>query len=196
MKERKALIIVDVQNDFVEGGSLAVTGGEDLAKRLARKVSDGWLNDYEVVVTTQDWHIEPGDHFAETPDFVDSWPVHCEAGEYGAEIVQPLKAALDDRVDYHVKKGQYEAAYSGFEGVVVENGKTLEETLKNENVRKVEIVGIASDYCVAKTAFSAKDAGFNTAVLDNYTAAISSERMDVIAIEYKTLGISLVEESL
>ena len=180
---RKALIIVDVQNDFVEGGSLAVAGGVDLADRLAAYVKDHH-DEYDIIVTTQDWHIAPEGHFSKTPDFVDTWPVHCVAGEFGARIVAPLaerigELAINDNIDYvRVVKGEYTAAYSGFEGCVVNGGDPLETELSIAEITHVDIVGIATDYCVKATALDAKNAGFNPTVLKDFTVGINATACD------------------
>ena len=78
----RALIIVDVQRDFTEGGSLAVAGGAAVAADISRALATGT---WDHVVATQDSHIDPGTHFHETPDFVESWPAHCVAGTSGAD---------------------------------------------------------------------------------------------------------------
>ena len=167
----KALIIVDVQNDFVEGGSLGVNGGKNVAAKIADHLNDA---DYDVIVTTQDWHIEPGDHWAEEPNFTTTWPVHCAAETEGAEIVEVLKEALP--VDHvQVRKGQYEAAYSGFEGETVIGQETLEAVLKTNGVTEVDVVGIATDHCVKATAQDALNAGFDVTVLEDLVAGVDAD---------------------
>lgn len=176
-----ALIIVDVQNDFVENGSLGVEGGTSLAERLAKHVQNGSFDNFDHFVTTQDWHIDPGTHFSKTPDYIDTWPVHCVARTDGAKIVAPLIEALIESADkgkgvsIAVKKGMMEAAYSGFEGVS-EDGTTLAESLKTLGVTDVTIVGIATDHCVRATALDAVKEGFNTTVWTDYCVGIDDER--------------------
>lgn len=172
----KALVIVDVQNDFVEGGSLAVWGGRDLAARIGRFLQKQGFDKYDYIATTQDWHIEPGNHFSETPDFVDSWPRHCEAHTDGSNIVESLREVLMGRVNFAVKKGQFEAAYSGFEGVS-EDGTLLGDALREVGITDVDVVGIASDYCVSATALDAQAQGFDTTVLMNLTVGINIEKI-------------------
>ena len=87
---KKALIIVDVQNDFCEGGSLAVAGGAAVAAAVTAHMTTGG---YDHVVATRDHHIDPGAHFAEAPDFVDSWPRHCVVGTDGV-APEMLRALL------------------------------------------------------------------------------------------------------
>ncbi|QKT07126.1 isochorismatase family protein [Gordonia sp. X0973] len=175
----KALIIVDVQYDFCEGGSLAVPGGLAVADRLAGALRDpGFLARYDLVVTTQDWHIDPGEHFArdgQEPDFAVSWPVHCEAGKPGAAIVAVLARAVSgvDLPVVTVFKGQYEAAYSGFEGAT-SDGELLVDVLRSRGITAVDVVGLATDFCVKQTALDAARAGFQTTVLEEYSAGIDA----------------------
>ncbi|MET3949811.1 isochorismatase family protein [Arthrobacter sp. UYEF36] len=110
----RALIIVDVQNDFCEGGSLAVEGGAELAGAISEYV-DAHHGQFDHVVATQDWHIDPGAHFSDSPDFVDSWPKHCVAGTRGAELHPDLDT---EYIQAYFRKGQFTAAYSGFEGLL------------------------------------------------------------------------------
>jgi nicotinamidase/pyrazinamidase len=163
----RALIIVDVQNDFCEGGSLAVTGGAE----VARKVTDLLVHhDYDHVVATKDWHIDPGDHFSEHPDYRDSWPPHCVVGTPGVDFHPALDPAAVEAV-FH--KGHYSAAYSGFEGAIEEDGTTLADWLRARDVDAVDVVGIATDYCVKATAADAVAAGFTTRVLLDLTAGVA-----------------------
>ena len=141
MSERRALLVVDVQPTFCEGGALPVPGGNDVARAIAEYAATH-RERYELVVTTQDWHIDPGHHFAtppEEPDFVDTWPPHGVAGTEEAELHPAL---ADLAPDASVKKGQYTAAYSGFEGTD-EGGRTLAQIL--EGVTAVDVVGLAED---------------------------------------------------
>lgn len=164
---KKALIIVDVQNDFCEGGSLAVTGGA----AVARGINELLAGDagYDHVVATKDFHIDPGEHFSDHPDFESSWPRHCVATTSGADFHPDLDVTPVEAV---FRKGQYVAAYSGFEGAD-EDGTTLAEWLRARDVGSVDIVGIATDYCVKATAADAVAAGFTTSVLTRLTAGVS-----------------------
>lgn len=163
---KKALILVDVQNDFVEGGSLAVEGGKALADRLVNYLETG---EYDVLVTTQDWHIDPGEHFVE-------WPVHCVAESTGADLVETLADALNEREHLSFHKGMYEASYSGFDGVN-DQGTKLADVLRSCDVTSVDIVGIATDYCVRETALDAAKNGFSTTVLQDYAVGIDPVRI-------------------
>lgn len=169
----RALIVVDVQNDFCEGGALGVTGGNDVARDVAAKIGEGG---YDLVVTTQDWHVDPGTHWSATPDYLDTWPVHCEAGTPGAELHPDVAAALaaTDMPVAGVRKGEHEAAYSGFEGVD-DAGRPLAEVLAAAGVAEVDVVGIATDHCVRATALDAHAAGLRTTVLVDLTAGVAPE---------------------
>jgi len=164
---RTALIIVDVQNDFCEGGSLAVTGGTEVAHGINALLAGA--TEYAHVVATKDFHIDPGSHFSEHPDYVDSWPVHCVAETAGADFHPDLHT---DPIEAVFTKGQYCAAYSGFEGAQ-DDGTSLADWLRARDVDRVDVVGIATDYCVKATAADAVAAGFTTRVLLDLTAGVS-----------------------
>lgn len=163
----RALIVVDVQNDFCEGGSLAVDGGTEVAQSISALLTN---HDYDHVVATMDYHIDPGDHFSQTPDYRDSWPPHCVVGTTGVEFHPAFDPSAVEAV-FH--KGQYSAAYSGFEGVSAADGTTLTEWLRQRGVDEVDVVGIATDYCVRATAADALAAGFATRVLVDLTAGVA-----------------------
>jgi nicotinamidase/pyrazinamidase len=182
----RALIIVDVQYDFCEGGSVPVTGG----MALASAINDYLAGEpgYHHVVATEDFHIDPGDHFSERPDFASSWPPHCVAGSPGADFQPDLDTG---RIEAVFRKGAYAAAYSGFEGVD-ENGTSLLEWLRQRGVDEVDVVGIATDYCVRRTAEDAARAGLTTRVLVDLTAAVAVDSVAVALEEMRTAGIELV----
>ncbi|WP_265522635.1 isochorismatase family protein [Oerskovia flava] len=170
---RRALIVVDVQPTFCEGGELGVPGGHAVAERIAAFAA-ARREAYDVVVTTQDWHVDPGRHFAthpEEPDFVDTWPPHGLAGTPNAELHPAL---ADLAPDASVKKGAYEAAYSGFEGVDTA-GRPLAEILAAAGVTSVDVVGIAESHCVRATALDANGLGLRTRVLTDLTVPVSPE---------------------
>lgn len=169
----RALIVVDVQPTFCEGGALPVDGGNDVAHGVADFVRYR-QDEYALVVTTQDWHVDPGAHFAvppAEPDFVDTWPPHGIAGTVEAALHPSLDGI---EFDAHVKKGEYEAAYSGFEGVDAE-GTGLAQILSAAGVRAVDIVGLAESHCVKDTAIDAATLGLDTRVLSDLTAPVSEE---------------------
>lgn len=166
----RALIIVDVQPTFTEGGELAVEGGNACANAIADYVADH-RDRYQLIVTTQDWHIDPGEHFSDNPDFVDTWPVHGVAGTPNAEVHDAL-AKVHPGV--RIKKGQYAAAYSGFDGKN-EMDHSLEQILREVGVTDVDVVGIAESHCVKETALDAVKDGFKTRVLSDLTVPVSEE---------------------
>jgi len=181
----RALIIVDVQNDFCEGGSLAVVGGTEVARAVNRLIAGP--HGYDHVVATVDHHIDPGAHFADEPDFVDSWPRHCVAGTRGADFHPDLDTAPIEAV---FRKGEYAAAYSGFEGA--SDGATLADWLRSRGVDQVDIVGIATDYCVRATAEDAVKEGFGTRVLTGLTAGVAPESTAAALAGMRSAGVHLV----
>src|SRR3984885_4911023 len=166
----RALIIVDVQNDFCEGGSLAVAGGAAVARAVSERLAGG-VEDYAHVVATQDFHIDPGSHFSDHPDYAASWPPHCVAGTAGSDFHPNLDTGGVEAV---FLKGQHAAAYSGFEGAD-EAGTPLADWLRAHDVDEVDVVGLATDYCVHVTAADAARAGFATRVLLDLTAGVAPE---------------------
>ncbi|HEX4830809.1 MAG TPA: isochorismatase family protein [Trebonia sp.] len=164
----RALIIVDVQNDFCEGGSLAVAGGGAVARGITSLLASG-EHGYDHVVATQDFHIDPGSHFAAHPDYATSWPAHCVAGTAGQQFHPDLDTSAVEAV---FRKGAHAAAYSGFEGAA-EDGTPLAGWLRERGVDTVDVVGIATDYCVRATAADAAAEGFTTTVLLGLTAGVS-----------------------
>ncbi|MET7767071.1 nicotinamidase [Nocardia sp. NPDC005366] len=180
----RALIIVDVQNDFCEGGSLAVTGGAAVAERINDHIAGA---EYAAVVATRDYHIDPGAHFSEHPDYVDSWPPHCRVGTRGAEFHPNLNTSPIQEI---FSKGEYSAAYSGFEGAATD-GTTLADWLRAREVGEVDIVGIATDHCVRATALDALAAGFDTTVLLDLTAGVAPATTADAIDQLRAAGIAL-----
>ena len=187
----RALVVVDVQNDFCEGGSLAVQGGAEVAGRISRLLSTD-KGGYDVVVATRDHHIDPGTHFSDHPDFVDSWPVHCAVGTHGAEF-RPEIAGTLARVDAVFRKGEHTAAYSGFEGSTEVDGSALvlADWLRERGIREVDVVGLATDHCVRATALDAMQEGFTTRVLLAMTAGVAPETTEVAIAEMQQAGITV-----
>ncbi|MEU5215747.1 nicotinamidase [Streptomyces sp. NPDC020807] len=190
----RALIVVDVQNDFCEGGSLAVTGGADVAAAITDLVGQAAGSAYRHVVATRDHHVDPGAHFAqqgEAPDYVSSWPAHCVAGTEGVGFHPNFAPAVaSGAIDAVFDKGAYEAAYSGFEGLD-ENGTTLARWLREREVTEVDVVGIATDHCVRATALDAAREGFRTHVLLDLTAGVARETTDRALEELRAAGVEL-----
>jgi nicotinamidase/pyrazinamidase len=183
----RALIIVDLQNDFCAGGSLAVTGGA----ALAPAINDFLAGEpgYQHVVATQDFHIDPAEHFSKQPDYSSSWPPHCIAGSFGADFHPDLDTSPIEAV---FRKGAYAAAYSGFEGVD-ENGIPLLDWLRQHGVDEVDVVGIATEHCVRCTAEDAAHAGLTTRVLVDLTAAVAPDSATAALTEMRSANIELVE---
>lgn len=187
----RALIIVDVQNDFCEGGSLAVAGGGAVAAAITDHVRTHG-DDYAAVVGTQDRHIDPGDHFSAEPDWAHSWPVHCVAGTSGARAHEALDTSA---VQTWFTKGEYSSAYSGFEGTTDAPDGTrvgLGPWLRSRGVEAVDIVGIATDHCVRATALDAAGEGLRTRVLLALTAGVAAPTTTVALEELRAAGVDLV----
>ncbi|MEL4505233.1 isochorismatase family protein [Luteococcus sp. H138] len=189
MASTSALLVVDVQNDFCEGGALAVAGGNDVARRLAELLADGRAG-YAKVIASRDHHIDPGSHFSDHPDFKDSWPPHCVVGTPGQEI-HPALAGHD--FDAVFDKGSYSAAYSAFEGSIGgdEDGEPLVDWLLRHKISHVDVVGIATDHCVRATALDAAQEGFTTTVLLDLTAAVDPANLQRVRDEFTENGIHL-----
>lgn len=186
----RALIVVDVQNDFCEGGSLAVEGGADVAAAITDLIGEAQPG-YRHVVATRDHHVDPGDHFSAEPDFEHSWPTHCVAGTEGVGFHPNFAPAVaSGAIDTVFDKGAYAAAYSGFEGQD-ENGAGLAEWLRDRGVTEVDVVGIATDHCVRATALDAVREGFSTHVLLDLTAGVAEATTDRALAELRAAGVVL-----
>ncbi len=188
----RALLIVDVQNDFCEGGSLPVSGGTAVARALTGYLAGPAGDRYDHVVATQDFHVDPDGHFSATPDYTVSWPVHCVAGTAGAQFHPELATG---RVEEIFRKGEYAAAYSGFEGNSTA-GDTLLSWLAERRVTDVDVAGIATDYCVRATAADAANAGFSTTVLLSLTAGVTEPTTAAAIRSLRAAGIAVTGEPL
>ena len=177
-----AVIVVDVQNDFCEGGSLAVNGGARLRPPSGRGLPIG---NFDHVVATRDYHVDPNGHFAAHPDFVDSWPAHCVVGTEGADLHPALAR---DRIEAIFDKGRFEAAYSGFQAA--SDGVPLLDWLREHDVDSVAVVGIATDHCIRATALDAAANGFTTTVHLDLTAGVARATVDA-ALELRAAGVTL-----
>ncbi|MEU8134139.1 isochorismatase family protein [Streptodolium elevatio] len=201
----RALIVVDVQNDFCEGGSLAVGGGAGVAEAIRDHVAHnaaeqppdpahvpGGATAYAHVVATRDHHVDPGPHFSDSPDYVGSWPVHCVAGTPGAAFHPAFAPAVErGEVEEVFSKGAHAAAYSGFEGAA-DDGSSLADWLRARGVTDVDVVGIATDHCVRATALDAAREGFGTRVLLAMTAGVAAPTTQRAVDEMRDAGIELV----
>ncbi len=189
---KQALIVVDVQNDFCEGGSLPVTGGAQVASDIAELLHHWTRQDpkapsYDVVVATKDHHIDPGDHWSQDPDFVDSWPVHCEVGTDGEAFHPNLDPQPFDAV---FRKGEHAAAYSGFEGTD-RDGTSLADWLRQHEVTRVDVCGLATDHCVRATALDGVGKGFATRVLLDLCAGVSPDTTERALAEMRDAGVEV-----
>jgi nicotinamidase/pyrazinamidase len=188
----RALLIVDVQNDFTEGGALGVDGGHAVATGISRLLAADAAN-YDIIVASRDWHDAEGDnggHFAAgEPDFVDTWPVHCVAGTEGAEYDPELETSA---VTHHVKKGQGTPAYSLFEGVT-DDGRTVEQLLDAHGIVDVDVVGIATDHCVRASAMDAIAHGRHVRILTDLVAGVAADSSEAALAELAHAGAELIE---
>ncbi|MFE9614103.1 isochorismatase family protein [Streptomyces sp. NPDC006012] len=184
----RALIIVDVQKDFCEGGSVPVKGGAGRAAAIADLIRRGETG-YAYVVATRDHHIDPGGHFSEHPDFQDSFPVHCVAGSEGSEF-HPDFASAQESLDEVFFKGAHSASKSGFEGSTAD-GTPLTDWLRARQVGAVDVVGIATDHCVKATALDGVRAGFTVQVLLDYTAGVAADTTDTALTQLRQAGVEL-----
>ena len=185
----RALLIVDVQNDFVEGGSLGVEGGRDVARRISEHLA-AHADEYAVVVASRDWHdahSTNGGHFHEPgtePNFSTTWPVHCMSSESGSDYAPELDTG---RITHHVRKGMGVPAYSAFEGVL-DDGRSLADLLREHDVTDLDLVGIATDYCVRASALDARNSGFGVRVLEGMHAGVAPETSAAAVSELTAAG--------
>ena len=189
---KQALIVVDVQNDFCEGGSLPVPGGARVASDIAVLLHHWTRQDpkapsYDVVVATKDHHIDPGAHWSSEPDFADSWPVHCKVGTDGAAFHPNLDPQPFDAI---FLKGEHTGAYSGFEGRTGE-GVSLADWLRSHEVERVDVCGLATDHCVRATALDAVSSGFTTRLLLDLCAGVAPETTKRALAEMRDAGVSV-----
>ena len=187
----RALFIIDVQNDFTEGGALGVDGGAAVARGISSFL-ETHHDDYELIFASRDWHDgqnDNGGHFATdaAPDFVDSWPVHCVAGTPGAEYHPDLDTS---EVDFHIHKGQGVPAYSIYEGSTLE-GEPVRELIERHGVGEIDVVGIATDYCVRASALDAREHGKEVRVLTDLVAGVAAESSERALRELEAAGIRL-----
>lgn len=189
---KTALIVVDVQNDFCEDGSLAVDGGGDVARSISALAgTDRGAGTYDIVVATKDWHVDPGKHFADAdggPNFVDIWPVHCVADTEGAAFHPDLTITVDEIF----LKGRHTASYTGFDGgAISDETVTLGAWLHSHEVTAVDVVGLATDHCVKATALDAVAAGLATRVLLAHCAGVMPDTTEAAVSEMAAAGITV-----
>ncbi len=189
----RALLIVDLQNDFTEGGALAIAGGDAVASAVSAFLTVH-AGDYDLIVASRDWHHPEGDnggHFAEEPDFVDTWPKHCVAGTEGAEYDPLLNA---ESITHHVRKGHGMPAYSMFEGAT-ENDETVAALLRERGVIDADVVGLATDHCVRASALDAIAHGVHVRVLTDLVAGVSPESSEAAVAELAHAGAEILHSA-
>lgn len=186
----RALFIVDVQNDFTEGGALGVDGGDAVALGVSRHLST-YAGDYSLIAASRDWHDPEGDnggHFSDQPDFVDSWPMHCVAGTPGAEYDPGFNTGA---VTHHLRKGQGKPDYSLFQGVTAD-GRTAAELIEQHGITDLDVVGIATDHCVRASALDALALGVRVRILRDLVAGVGAESSAAALAELEAAGAELV----
>lgn len=188
----RALLVIDVQNDFCEGGALACQGGASVAAKISSFIREN-SSRYELVVASRDWHT-PNDsndgHFpaeGNLPDYISTWPLHCIQGTEGAEYHPNLDTNL---IDVHIKKGQSSNGYSIFDGVT-EEGESFAEVLRSHSISEVEVVGIATDYCVRASALDSAKQGFKVRVISSLTAGVSEASTERAIAEMLEAGVDV-----
>lgn len=192
----RALIIVDVQNDFCEGGALPIGGGRDVARKIGLLLKEARTGatrgGYKTVVASKDWHEDPGPHFlrdSSHPDKANGWPPHCLPHTWGSEFAPETfpNGNAFDYVSAVFYKGIFGDGYSAFQGVSdpsvqatwqPNTNQTLRQFLRAQVVDAVDVVGLALDFCVKATALDARSWGYETRVLRNYTAAVDKAQED------------------
>ncbi|GAA1487818.1 isochorismatase family protein [Brachybacterium sacelli] len=196
----RLLVIVDVQNDFCEGGALGVGGGAGVAARIAEHVRRTG-DQYDRILASKDRHrgdTDNGGHFATPPtepDFEETWPVHCVAGSAGAAFhpeMETLAADLGDRLEV-VHKGYGVPSYSALEGQVVATGESVQALIADREWEQIDVVGLAYDFCVRATALGAADAGgaASVRVLRSLTAAVHPDGIGRLEQELAAGGVSI-----
>jgi nicotinamidase/pyrazinamidase len=186
----RALFVIDVQNDFCEGGALACQGGAQVAANITTYLKSS-KSDYDFVIASRDWHTPNslnGGHFpaqGNEPDFVNTWPLHCIAGEPGADYHPNLDASL---IDIHIKKGQGQHGYSIFDGIT-DTGEKLQELIQRLGIAEVDVVGIATDYCVRASALDANNSGLEVRVITSLTAGVSAVSTEAAIDELVDAGV-------
>lgn len=189
---KRALLIVDVQNDFTEGGALGVEGGNRVAQGITDSLEEGAVR-YDLIVASRDWHNahdDNGGHFApegEAPDFTNTWPVHCVAATEGADYHPSLDV---NRIDVHVRKGMGTPAYSAFQGETAD-GRTLADVLTAHQITDIDVVGIATDYCVRASALDALGEGVAVRVLSDLIAGVAPETSVAAMKELAAAGCTI-----
>ena len=187
----KALLVIDVQNDFCEGGALAVAGGAAVALKITQFLES---SSYDLVVASRDWHDADNNnsgHFAGSntePNYKTNWPVHCVAETNGAQYHPNLNV---EAIHVHIFKGQGQNGYSIYEGIT-ESGQTFDELLAAHQIDEVDVVGIATDHCVLASALDSKSHGLKVRVISSLTAGVSQVTTEAAIDRMIDSGIEVV----
>lgn len=189
-RRARAIIVVDPQPDFFEGGPLPIEGATRACEKIAAHLRDRG-DRYSMTIVTQDWHVDPVGHWSKDPDYITSWPVHCVADSRGAEIHSSL---IDQDWDVVIRKGQYDAAYSGFEGTN-DVGRSLANALSSAEVDAVTVVGFATDYCVLATALDARALGLEVDVVLDLCAGVADETTREAVAVMAEAGVTINESA-
>ena len=187
----RALLVIDVQNDFCEGGALAVAGGAAVAGKISKFLES---TRYDLVVASRDWHDADNNnsgHFAEPgaePNYKTNWPVHCVAETNGAQYHPNLNT---EAIGEHIFKGQGQNGYSIYEGIT-KSGQTFDDLLNAHQVDEVDVVGIATDHCVLASALDSKSHGLKVRVISSLTAGVSEVTTEAAIDRMIDSGIEVV----
>jgi nicotinamidase/pyrazinamidase len=187
----RALVVVDVQNDFCEGGSLAVAGGSQVAADITSYMAESAAG-YDAIVATRDWHVDPGPHFSDEPDYVDTWPAHCVAGTPGAGFHPDLDT---DRLDEVFSKGRFSAAYSGFEGEAEADGVGLDDWLRARGITAIDVVGLATDHCDRATVLDGVRLGYEVTLLEDLCAGVAPDTTEAALAEMAEAGVAILQST-
>jgi nicotinamidase/pyrazinamidase len=191
---RNALLVVDLQNDFVEGGALPIPGGTQLVAHVARHIRH-FRSEYAFVVATRDIHEDPPDHFSDQPDYINSWPPHGVKGTHGAVLCTPISNLVREKIIQAVlDKGRHAAAFSAFDAQDP-RGHLLVDVLREQRVDHIDICGVITEYCIKASALDARKHEFQVRVLVNLCGAASPEAGRLAFEEIKTAGCQLMAAS-
>jgi nicotinamidase/pyrazinamidase len=187
----RALLVIDVQNDFCEGGALAVAGGAAVAGKIGKFLES---TRYDLVVASRDWHDADNNnsgHFADSgvePNYKTNWPVHCVAETNGAQYHPNLNT---EAIGEHIFKGQGQNGYSIYEGIT-KSGQTFDDLLNAHQIDEVDVVGIATDHCVLASALDSKSHGLKVRVISSLTAGVSEVTTEAAIDRMIDSGIEVV----
>jgi nicotinamidase/pyrazinamidase len=191
---RNALLVVDLQNDFLEGGSIPVPGGTQVAAQVSRHIRH-FRSEYAFVVATRDVHEDPADHFSDKPDYITTWPKHGLIGSRGATLCTPIFNLVREKIiQVVVDKGRHAGAASAFEAQDV-RGHMLVDVLREQRVDHIDICGLITEYCIRESALDARKHEFQVRVLVNLCGAASPDNAQRAFEDMKTAGCQLMAAS-